>query len=161
MQLLPPLSSDPEAWRKEPTVGSKLPYKAQVDDHTVLLADGRLMQTLHLEGLLFETADTDELNYRKDLRDAMLRALGSSRFALYQHVVRRRVQLSQDGSFPDAFSRDLDAAWSARLQAKELFRNDLFLTIVRRPLQGRAGLADGLFKLLGQRQLDEIGRAHV
>jgi type IV secretion system protein VirB4 len=34
-------------------------------------------------GLLFETADTDEINYRKVLRDAMLQAIGSSRFALY------------------------------------------------------------------------------
>jgi type IV secretion system protein VirB4 len=154
MQLLPPLSSDPDAWRKEPSVGSKLPYKAQVDDHTILLADGRLMQTIHLEGLLFETADTDELNYRKDLRDATLRALGSSRFALYHHVVRRRVVLSQDDAFPDAFSRDLDATWSARLQAKELFRNDLFLTVVRRPLQGRAGLAEAFLKLLGAQRLN-------
>jgi len=48
------------------------------------------MQTISLSGLLFETADSDELNYRAELRDAMLRAIGNSRFAIYHHLVRRR-----------------------------------------------------------------------
>jgi type IV secretion system protein VirB4 len=144
MQLLPPLSRDREAWRKEPSVGRQLPYKAQIDDHTVLLRDGRLMQVLHIEGLLFETADSDELNYRKALRDSALRALGSSQFALYQHVVRRRVDPVGDDEFPDAFSGALDAAWSARLRRKALFRNDIYLSIIRRPRPGGTGLAERL-----------------
>ena len=36
--------------------------------------------------LVVETADSDELNYRAELRDAMLRAIGSSRFAIY-HLI--------------------------------------------------------------------------
>lgn len=154
MQLLSPLTHDPEAWRKEPTAGSRLPYKAQIDDHTLLLRDGRLMQVLQLEGLPFETADTDELNYRKSLRDATLRALGSSRFALYHHVIRRRVDPVEVGVFPDAFSQRLDQVWTQRLRAKELFRNDIFLSIVRRPLQGRGGFAEAVADLLGRRSTD-------
>ena len=154
MQLLSPLSRDPEAWRKEPMAGSRLPYKAQIDDHTLLLRDGRLMQVLQLEGLPFETADTDELNYRKSLRDATLRALGSSRFALYHHVIRRRVDAVEAGVFPDAFSQRLDQIWTQRLRAKELFRNDIFLSIVRRPLQGRGGFAEAVADLLGRRSTD-------
>jgi type IV secretion system protein VirB4 len=42
----------------EQAAGSKLPYLAQIDDHTILLRDQRLMQVLHLDGLLFETADS-------------------------------------------------------------------------------------------------------
>jgi type IV secretion system protein VirB4 len=112
------------------------------------------MQVLHLEGLPFETADTDELNYRKSLRDATLRALGSSRFALYHHVIRRRVDPVDAGVFPDAFSQRLDQVWTQRLRAKELFRNDIFLSIVRRPLQGRGGFAEAVADLLGRRITD-------
>ncbi len=154
MQLLSPLTRDPDAWRKEPTVGSRLPYKAQIDDHTLLLRDGRLMQVIYLEGLPFETADTDELNYRKSLRDATLRSLGSSRFALYHHVIRRRVDPVEVGVFPDAFSQRLDQVWTKRLRAKELFRNDIFLSIVRRPLQGGGGFAEAVADLLGRRSTD-------
>ena len=40
-------------------------------------------------GFPFETADTDELNYRKSVRETMLRGVANSRFALYHHIVRR------------------------------------------------------------------------
>lgn len=143
-QLLSPLTRAPAAWRREPSAGAKLPYRAHIDDHTILLRDGRMMQTLHLEGLPFETADADELNYRKQLRDSTLRALGSSRFALYHHVVRRRMEPDLQGSFPDSFSRELDAAWSRRLSVKSLFRNDIFLTVIRRPLRGGGGWLERL-----------------
>lgn len=99
---------------------------------------------IHLRGLLFETADTGELNYRKSLRDALLRAVGTSRFAIYHHVLRRRAAPVLEASWPDAFSRTLDDCWSERLAAKRLFVNDLYLTLVRRPLRGRIGLADRL-----------------
>lgn len=150
LQLLSPLTPSPREWRREKPAGDHLPYLAQIDEHTLLLRDGRLMQVLKVEGLLFETADTDELNHRKNLRDAMLQAIGSSRFALTHHVVRRRVEPELHGRFPDPFTTALDERWSQRLQAKRLFTNDLFLAIIRRPLQGRGGAVDRLARLLGR-----------
>ncbi|WP_294327205.1 VirB4 family type IV secretion/conjugal transfer ATPase [uncultured Sphingomonas sp.] len=150
MQLLPSLNGDGRAARREKPVGHHLPYARHVDDHTVATRDGMLMQVIHLRGLLFETADTEEINYRKALRDAMLRSIGTSRFALYHHVVRRRAEVALDGSFPDAFSARLDAAWQARLSAKRMYVNDIFLTLVRRPLQGRVGIADRIGDWFGR-----------
>ena len=97
--------------------------------------------------LLFETADSDELNYRAELRDAVLRAIGTSRFAAYHHIVRRHVEADLAGEFPDAFSRRLDARWRERCERRQLYVNELFLTLVRRPLQGRVGIADRLTRL--------------
>jgi type IV secretion system protein VirB4 len=150
LQLLSPLSPRPDAWRKEKPAGDQLPYLAQIDEHTVMLRDGRLMQVLSLGGLLFETADTVEINYRKALRDAMLQAIGSSRFAVYHHVVRRRVEPQLDADFPDPFSLELDQKWRQRLNSKRLFSNELFLCLIRRPPQGSGGLADRLAMKLGR-----------
>ncbi len=72
----------------------------------------------------------------------MLRAIGSSRFALYHHVVRRRADVDLQTGYPDAFSQTLGDRWAERLATKALFVNDLYLTLVRRPLQGRIGVAD-------------------
>ncbi|RSV43824.1 VirB4 family type IV secretion/conjugal transfer ATPase [Sphingomonas sp. ABOLE] len=144
MQLLPALTREPKIVAREAPAGRHLPYAAHIDDHTVHTRDGVLMQFLHLRGLLFETADSEEINYRKRLRDAMLQTIGSSQFALYHHVVRREVEPELDAAFPDAFSQRLDDAWQARLSRKKLYVNDLFLTIIRRPLQGRIGLLDRL-----------------
>jgi len=150
MQLLPPLTNDRRAPQKEQPAGKHLPYARHVDDHTIETRDGLLMQVIHMRGLLFETADTEELNYRKRLRDAMLQAIGSSRFALYHHVVRRRIEAGLSAGHPDPFSRQLDAAWRARLAGKQLYVNDIFLTLIRRPLQGRVGRLDRLRERLGR-----------
>ena len=96
MQLLSRLNPKPDP-RREQAAGAHLPYARHVDGQTLELRDGVLMQTVHLGGLLFETADSDELNYRAELRDAMLRAIGSSRFAVYHHVVRRRAAVALEG----------------------------------------------------------------
>ncbi|MEM9310967.1 MAG: VirB4 family type IV secretion system protein [Pseudomonadota bacterium] len=144
MQLLPPLTRDPAIIAKETPAGEHLPYARHVDPVTLETRDGLLIQTIRLGGLLFETADTDELNYRAGLRDAMLRTLGSSRFAVYQHVVRRPASASLANVDTDEFSTQLDERWRSRLAQRQLFVNELFLTIVRRPLQGRIGFADRL-----------------
>ncbi|MBV8686602.1 MAG: VirB4 family type IV secretion/conjugal transfer ATPase [Alphaproteobacteria bacterium] len=150
MQLLPPLSRKPGTVQREQPVGKHLPYARHVDDSTIETHDGLLIQVIHLRGLLFETADTEEINYRKRLRDAMLQAVGSSRFALYHHILRRRVDADLAGEPGDKFSQDLDAAWQARLAAKQLYVNDLFLTLVRRPLQGRVGMLDWIGRVFGR-----------
>jgi type IV secretion system protein VirB4 len=150
MQFLSPLNNPADEWRREKPAGDHLPYLAQIDDHTLMLRDGRLMQVLAIDGLLFETADTSEINYRKALREAMIQAIGSSRFALYHHVVRRRVEPRLGAGFPDRFSHDVDEKWQSRLEAKRLFSNDLFLCIIRRPLQGRGGMADRFARMFGK-----------
>ncbi|HYI40648.1 MAG TPA: VirB4 family type IV secretion/conjugal transfer ATPase [Allosphingosinicella sp.] len=150
MQLLPPLTRDRRAPTKELPAGKHLPYARHLDDHTIETRDGLLIQVLQLRGLLFETADTEEINYRKRLRDAMLQSIGSSRYAIYHHVVRRRIDVGLSEGHPDPFSRQLDAAWRRRLDGKRLYINELFLTLVRRPLQGRIGRLDRLRERLGR-----------
>ncbi len=142
MQFIPSLTSDPRVIGREQTAGKHLPFARHVDDVTIETRDGLLLQTVRLGGLLFETADTEEINYRAELRDAMLKAIGSSRFAIYHHVVRRKAEVALDSRYQDEFSRHLDARWRDRLAAREMYVNELFLTIVRRPLQGRVGLLD-------------------
>lgn len=135
---------------RERFVGSKLPYARLIDDETIELDDGSLLQTIELQGFLFETADTEELNYRKSLRDAVLRAIGTSQFAIYHHIVRRRVQIGEAGTYPDAFSARLDAAWRGRLASRALFANHLFLTIVRRAAGRQGSFVDRLFSHAGR-----------
>lgn len=158
MQFVSALSSEAgERAHKEKPVGAHLPWSHQVDSHTIATHDGRLMQFIRVAGLPFETADSDELNYRADLREAMLQALGGSRFAITHHIIRRQIDPDLPGSFPDEFSRRLNARWSERLATRELFVNDLVLGIIRRPFQGKAGLVDQVGRLF--RRLPDQGKA--
>jgi type IV secretion system protein VirB4 len=128
------MSSGLSLWRREPTIGGHLPYLAQIDDTTLMLRDGGLMQVIRLDGLPFETSDSDDLNHSKQLRDATLRALASSRFAIHHHVVRRPADPVQA----------LDTAWTQRMNGRPRFQNDLFISIVRRPVRGRGRWAQWL-----------------
>lgn len=150
MQLLPPLTRDSAAAAREQPAGRHLPYARHVDDHTIETRDGLLMQTVQIRGLLFETADTEEVNYRKQLRDAALQAIGSSRYAVCHHILRREAQVSLDADYRDDFSRRVDGAWRAKLSSRRLYVNDLFLTLVRRPLQGKVGSVDRLRRRFGK-----------
>jgi type IV secretion system protein VirB4 len=157
MQLLPPLICDAKRSAREVPAGKHLPYARHVDDHTIETRDGLFAQVIQLSGFLFETADSEEINYRKRLRQAAFQAIGSSRYAVYHHVIRREIDLSLGAQFSDDFSRQLDSRWRARLGMRKLYVNDLFLTILRRPLQGKLGLADRLGRLgKGRSQIEPL-----
>ena len=134
---------------REARVGGKLPYARHLDDDTIETRDGNLLQFIQLGGLPFETADSEEIDYRKSLREGVLRALANSRFAIYHHIIRREVVPELVGDFGDDFSRALDLAWRKRLATKKLYVNDLYLTIARRPLQGGAGTLESLLRAFG------------
>jgi type IV secretion system protein VirB4 len=123
-----------------------LPFARHMDNITLTTRDGDLMQIIHLQGFPFETADTEELNYRKTVRDAMLRSLATSRLVLYHHIIRRRADPDLEGTFTNAFTRSIDRAWKGRISSKKLLANDLFLTLVRRPSQGQMGWLDSLLQ---------------
>ena len=156
------MARDPSAQRariarRDKPAGARLPYLRHVDDMTLETRDGLLMQVIHLRGLPFETLDSEELDYRLSVREAVIRSLGSSRYAVYQHVVRREVAADVPGMFPDAFSRALDDGWRERLGTRRLFANDIYLTILRRPLVGKLGWFGRARRALGSsRSVDGV-----
>ena len=100
---------------REAAVGERLPYAGHVDDVTLRTRDGLLVQTLHLAGFPFETAPDEELNYRKAIRETVLRGAASSRLAVYHHVVRRRVNPAFPPGPEEPFCATLDARWREQL----------------------------------------------
>src|SRR6185437_993797 len=108
---------------KEAAIGDRLPYLGHLDEMTVITRAGFLMQTIHLRGFPFETASDDELNYRKSVREVLLRGAASSRLALYHHVVRRKVQPQTMAAPNNAFCRQLDNGWKERLSSRNLYQN--------------------------------------
>ena len=144
-------------WRtKEAHPGDRLPYRALVDDDALLLRDGSVMLALGVPGLSFETADADELNAHTAMREVLLRSAVDSRFVVYHHVIRRRVQVELDSRFDDPLAAHIDARWQDRLASGALFVNDQFLTLVRRPARGRAGWAEKLGRIVKRRGEDGI-----
>jgi type IV secretion system protein VirB4 len=140
------------AWSsKEALAGDRLPYARLIDQSTMLLRDGSVMTALQVPGLLFETEDSDALNAHAATREVMLRSTLDARFVLYHHVIRRRVEVGLESTFPDPLTRHIDARWKERLGSGALFINDQFVTLVRRPARGKAGLAERAGRMFSRR----------
>jgi len=141
------------AWSaREAHAGDRLPYARLVDEHTLLLRDGALMAALQVPGLLFETEDTEALNQHAMTREVMLRSNLDARFVMYHHVIRRRVSVALEASFDDPLTAHIDRRWRDKLASGSLFVNDQFVTLVRRPARGKAGLAERAGKWLNRRR---------
>ncbi len=135
---------------REEKAGTRLPYARLEDERTVVLRDGSLMQCLHLEGFAFETAETLDLNHRQQMRDAALKAVAGSRFVIHHHILRRRVAVDLTSDFADPICAEIDRQWRTRLGSRRLFVNNLFVSIVRRPAKGKAGLADRINRIFSR-----------
>ncbi|NQV85865.1 MAG: VirB4 family type IV secretion/conjugal transfer ATPase [Woeseiaceae bacterium] len=132
---------------RESTVSAFLPYTRHIDDTTIATKDGYLFQVIALDGIAFETADQSTLNHLKAVRNTLWRSIASSRHALYHHIIRRKVSDYPHSNYV-GFCAELDRRWAKKLAEKQLFVNDLYLTVVRRSLTGSVGAADTIARLL-------------
>lgn len=140
------------AARRELPVSTHLPYTRHVDDWIVKTRTGLLMNFIKLDGFSFQTADWSDINVRMLGRNDLVRTLANSRFALYAHIIRREVEPKIVSTFDNDLCRDIDARYDASLARRRMFVNDLYLTILRRPLQGHAGAFEALMHgILGKR----------
>lgn len=130
----------------DPRAGDRLPYAGHVNDCTLLTRTGDLIQMIQIDGIAFETADSETLNHMAAVRDVVMRGIANSNLMLYCHVIRRQVTAELSGIQPNGFARDLDDAWQQQLRSKRLYINDMVLMLVRRPARGKVGFFDRLTK---------------
>ncbi|HEV7283849.1 MAG TPA: transporter, partial [Kaistia sp.] len=110
-----------------------IPYVRHVDERVIALDSRALMVVIALEGVSFETADTLDINaLHRDL-NTLYRNIADERLALWTHIIRRRDNEYPDGAFANAFSRTLNDKYRARMIGEDLFRNDLYLSLVWHP----------------------------
>ncbi|RWD87074.1 MAG: VirB4 family type IV secretion/conjugal transfer ATPase [Mesorhizobium sp.] len=131
-----------KARKREKPVEAHVPYLRHVDDNLVVTKSGFLVGVIQLGGLPFQTMDQAELNNRMFNRNTTFRNLSTSRFAAYATIIRRHVTPEIEGDFDNPFVAELDARYMGELGSKNLFVNEAFLTLIRRPMVGRVGWVD-------------------
>lgn len=134
--------------KREDNVSRFVPYLRHVDSTTLKTKEGYLVKTIKLEGIPFETADQVDLNLKKNVRATMLKALSNSRFALYQHTIRRETREKLESEFENDFCKNLDDAYQAKIDDKRMFINEQYLTIIRRPANSKIGLFSEISHIL-------------
>jgi len=127
-----------------------IPYVRHVDNVTIALESRALMVVIALEGVSFETADVLDLNaLHRDL-NTLHRNIADERLALWTHLIRRRDNSYPDGTFTAPFSATLNEKYRERMIREDLFRNDLYLSVVWSPPRDPAERAAKLLSRLGR-----------
>ena len=127
---------------REKPVSSHIPFLRHVDEATLRTKEGMLVSVIRLDGFCHQTADQAFIDNEAANRNTLLRALSDSRFAVYSHIIRRRITPDIGGSFSLGFCKALDQRYMQSLSSTRMYSNELYLTVIRRGFQGKVGLAD-------------------
>jgi type IV secretion system protein VirB4 len=122
--------------KREVPESEHIPYACHYDAETLLTKQGDLAQIIQVVGLPFETADDELLVLRKNLRNALLRSVADSRFAVYVHTIRRKLSVYPGGELPIGFAAEVDGRWREKHSSTSMLVNELFITLLRKAPAG-------------------------
>jgi type IV secretion system protein VirB4 len=138
---------------REPVAASRIPYRLHVSPHLIRTEAGDYLQVLKVGGGSFESVDDDVLNNWHERLNVLWRNIGSANTALWTHVIRRRARVEQTSIIEAGFAAALATNYGQRLSAETLMVNDVYLSVVYRPV---AGAAPGLLSKMAARHAPQV-----
>ena len=123
-----------------------IPYQYHWDKETILTKKKEFIQIIKLDGFAFETADDEDVDMKKMVRNSLLKSMADGSFAVWFHTIRLRQSAYPAGRQPAGFAASVDKQWQEKHHHKDSFINELYITVVRkRDTKGLAKVED-LFK---------------
>jgi type IV secretion system protein VirB4 len=126
------------ALARELTAARYVPYRTHVSEHVLRTEAGDYVQVLRLGGVSFETADDETLNGWHERLNVTYRNIASPQVALWTQLIRRRERPGVRSEGSDDFAAQLAHHYQRRLSSETLMVNELYLSVVYRPVTGAA-----------------------
>lgn len=126
------------AMAREATVAEHVPYGIHVARSVVRTMCGDYVQTFRLAGASFECSDDESLNAWHERLNVTWRNLAGPNVALWTHVIRRREAIEVDRGSGGGFADQLATRYQQKLTGETLMVNELYVTVVYRPVTGAA-----------------------
>jgi type IV secretion system protein VirB4 len=124
--------------RRELPASVRIPYRTQVSPQLVRTEAGDYVQVFRLAGASFESVDDDALNNWHERLNVLWRNIASANTALWVHVIRRRAVTEPPLPEDEGFAAALATKYGKRLSSETLMVNDLYLSVLYRPVAGTA-----------------------
>lgn len=131
-----------------------IPYKCHWNRNTILTKKNELVQVIKMDGYSFETADDEDLDIRKNMRNLLFKNMASGNITIYFHTIRHRKPIMQiREEYGDAvrsrnFMNYLNRAWAQKYTEKESFFNDLYISILYKEDTAGAAILESIYKKL-------------
>ncbi|WP_354518757.1 VirB4 family type IV secretion/conjugal transfer ATPase [Lysobacter enzymogenes] len=116
-----------------------IPLSTHVAPTVIKTTGGDFLLVWRLGGLPFVGREEWELEHRHNTFNRLLQTLRAPDFtnvAFWVHDVRRRGRISTDSKFQQVFNQDLSDGYYASLSAQKLMQNELYVTMLYRPVAG-------------------------
>ncbi len=121
----------------DPSIAELIPFSSHVSPHVVKTTGGDFLITWRLDGLPFVGREEWELEHRHGTFNRMLQTLRAPDFvnvAFWVHDIRRRGRVDLKSRYQQAFNQQLSDEYYERLSSQKIMRNELFLTMIYRPI---------------------------
>lgn len=119
------------------SISEFIPLSTHVAPHVVKTREGDYLMVWHLEGLPFVGREEWEIEHRHNTFNRMLQTLRAPDFAnlaFWVHDVRRRRRIKDQSRFRQRFNQELSDRYFEALSSQELMQNELYLTMIYRPV---------------------------
>src|SRR6185312_2659383 len=126
------------ALRRELAASRHIPYAAHIANEVIATLSGDHVQTFKLSGASFESADDETLNNWHERLNVTWRNIASPNVSLWTHLVRRRDAPQVTPATGPGFADRLAGRYQARLATETLMVNEIYLTVLFRPITGAA-----------------------
>ena len=118
-------------------VGEFIPLSTHVSPAVIKTVGGDFLMVWSLEGLPFVGPEEWEIQHRHTSSNRMLQTLRAPDYtnvAFWVHDVRRRRRLDDTSRFKQPFNQSLSDAYFQALSTQKLMQNELYLTMLYRPI---------------------------
>jgi type IV secretion system protein VirB4 len=145
--------------RREKPMSHFIPYKGYFNQNTLITKNNGLLQVMKISGFSFETADDEDIDIRKDIRNSLLKNMASGNITLYFHTVRRRKpNETSSGHVDEAYNHEnegfisyLESEWKKKNTRSESYFNELYVSILYEPDKEGAAFIEYILKKIKQK----------
>ena len=122
---------------RETAIGDFVPFSTHVSPSVLKTVGGDYLLTWRLGGLPFVGRDEWEIEHRHATFNRLLQTLRAPDFAnlaFWTHDVRLRRRIAGSARFEQSFNQALSDQYFDSLSAQKLMQNELYLTMIYRPV---------------------------
>jgi type IV secretion system protein VirB4 len=118
--------------RLELSAAEFIPYHYHYDNETIITKNKELLQVIKVDGFSFETADDEDVDMKKMVRNSLFKSMSEGTIALWFHTIRRRKSAFPGGTMPEGFAKYVNDKWHKKHESKDSYVNELYITVVRK-----------------------------
>lgn len=136
----------------EASVAQYIPYSHHVTETIISTKNAEYLSVWKIGGRSHQSASSEEiLGWTRELNNT-LRGLASAHICVWTHIIRRRVNEYPSSEFENVFCQQLNQKYQANFEHHKLMVNDLYLTVIFRPV------ADPVLSFFARRERETLAQ---